>query len=253
MLWAALAVVGPRTSRRWGVYALLGLMEPALSYLLYDLGLARTSAIHAALLESLEAPFVVILGVVLLREKVRAALVVALGLGLAGAALVSLPSGDGGPDRATALGDLLVVLAIAVAAFYSIAVNRFGADDPSLTVTSFQFLAASCALAPVVAGSWVLHASRLPGAGHGYLVAAVASGVLGTAGAYLLFNVGITRTSASAAGLTLNLIPVFGTVAAVVGLGEHLQTLEIVGGALILASLLGLHFASRTADRRRPL
>ncbi|MBJ7600930.1 DMT family transporter [Candidatus Nephthysia bennettiae] len=70
-LWVALAVLGPRTTRRWPIYALLGLLEPALSFALYNSGLAQTSATHGALLESLDGLFVVILGTLLLRERLN--------------------------------------------------------------------------------------------------------------------------------------------------------------------------------------
>jgi drug/metabolite transporter (DMT)-like permease len=69
-LWLALALFGPRRrATRWRTYALLGLLEPALSYVLYNLGLARTSAVHGALLEALDALFVVLLAALLLHER----------------------------------------------------------------------------------------------------------------------------------------------------------------------------------------
>lgn len=245
-LWIALSLVGPRTSKRWPVYALLGFLEPALSYVLYNLGLARTSASHGALLESLDGLFVVILGALLLRERLRTGIVVSLVFGLTGAALVGLAEGASGPDRATRVGDGLVVLGIVAAAFYSIAVRRFGGQESALTITAYQFMAASVLVAPVVLATWLFHGSGLPSAGQSYLGAALGSGILGTAGAYLLFNVGIARVPAGRAVLVLNLIPVFGTISAVVGLGEQLRALEVVGGVLIVASLFAL---SRTGGR----
>jgi drug/metabolite transporter (DMT)-like permease len=252
MLWVGLAIVGPRTSRRWPVYALLGLLEPALSFVLYNSGLAMTSATHGVLLESLDGLFVVILGAVLLRERLSVPVVVSLLLGLAGAVAVAAMQGADGPDRATRTGDVLVVLGIVAAAFYSIAVRRFGGRDPALTITAYQFLAAAVVLVPVVAASWLTRGSGLPRASPDHLAAALASGILGTAGAYLLFNIGISRVPAGRAVLVFNLVPVFGTAAAVLGLGEKLHALELVGGALIVLSLFALSFAERTADSSAP-
>jgi drug/metabolite transporter (DMT)-like permease len=240
-LWLALALFGPRRrSSRWRTYALLGLLEPALSYVLYNLGLARTSAVHGALLEALDALFVVLLAALLLGERLRRSIALALGLGLLGAVLVGLSQAPGGPDPSTRLGDGLVVLGILAAAFYSIAVRRFGGQDPALTVTAYQFLAAAVAVSPLVAASWLAQGSGLPRATPAHLGAALGSGLLGTAGAYLLFNIGISRVPAGRAALVFNLVPVFGTVAAVVGLGERLQGVELAGGALILVSLFVL-------------
>lgn len=251
-LWLALAVVGPRTSKRWRVYALLGCLEPALSYVLYNLGLARTSASHGALLESLDALFVVILAAVLLRERLRGTILLSLGCGLVGTFLVSVAEGADGPDRATRLGDGLVVLGIVAAAFYSIAVRRFGGREPALTATAYQFLAASVLVAPVVVVSWLIQGSGLQKAAPGQLAAALGSGVLGTAGAYLLFNIGIARVPAGRAALVLNLIPVIGTIAAVLGLGERLRAVELVGGLLIVTSLFVLGFAGEGEDQEPP-
>jgi drug/metabolite transporter (DMT)-like permease len=251
-LWVALAVLGPRTTRRWPIYALLGLLEPALSFVLYNSGLAQTSATHGALLESLDGLFVVILGTLLLRERLNVPIGLSLLLGLAGAVLVAATQGADGPDRATRTGDALVVLGIAAAAFYSIAVRRFGGKDPALTITAYQFLAAAVVLAPLVAATWLTHGSGLPRASTGQLAAALASGVLGTAGAYLLFNVGISRVPAGRAVLVFNLVPIFGTAAAVLGLGERLRALEVVGGGLIVLSLFALSSAERAEHPAAP-
>jgi drug/metabolite transporter (DMT)-like permease len=248
VLWIVLAIVGPRTSKRWHIYALLGVLDPALSYVLYNLGLARTSATHGALLESLDGLFVVILGVAVLRERLRTGIVLSLALGLIGAALVAMAEGADGPDRATRIGDGLVVLGIVAAAFYSIGVRRFGGQEPALTVTAYQFLAAAVLITPVVVATWLLHGSGLPTAGPNYLGAALGSGVMGTAGAYLLFNIGIARVPAGRAVLVLNLIPVFGTLAAVIGLGEQLRMVEVIGGALIVLGLFALSLAGGQDD-----
>jgi drug/metabolite transporter (DMT)-like permease len=251
-LWIGLAIVGPRTSRRWPIYALLGLLEPALSFVLYNSGLAQTSATHGALLESLDGLFVVVLGALLLRERLNVPIVLSLLLGLAGAVLVAATQGANGPDRATRTGDVLVVLGIVAAAFYSIAVRRFGGKDPALTITAYQFLAAAVVVSPLVLVSWLTQGSGLPRASTSQIAAALASGVLGTAGAYLLFNVGIARIPAGQAVLVFNLVPVFGTAAAVLGLGERLRALEVVGGGLIVLSLFALSFAEGTPDSTVP-
>ena len=50
---------------------------------------------------------------------------------------------------------------------------------------------------------------------------------------------------AGRAVLVFNLVPIFGTAAAVLGLGERLRALEVVGGGLIVLSLFALSFAER--------
>src|SRR5207244_12079048 len=107
-------------------------------------------------------------------------------------------------------------------------------------------------VAPLGLASGLTQGSGLPRASTGQIAAALASGVLGTAGAYLLFNVGIARIPAGRAVLVFNLVPVFGTAAAVLGLGERLRALEVVGGGLIVLSLFVLSFAGRPQDAGSP-
>jgi drug/metabolite transporter (DMT)-like permease len=57
---------------------LLGVLEPGLSFLLYDVGLAHTTATHGALLLSTETVFTVALAIVLLGERLDARLSIAL-------------------------------------------------------------------------------------------------------------------------------------------------------------------------------
>jgi drug/metabolite transporter (DMT)-like permease len=66
--------------------------------------------------------------------------------------------------------------------------------------------------------------------------AAVAQGLLATAGAYLCWNWGLAHMPASKAGVFLNLEPVVGTILGVLLLGERLAGAGIIGGLLIIAA-----------------
>src|SRR5580658_3040421 len=68
------AHAGPRR-----IYALLGFFEPGLAYAGLNFGLAYTSAVNGALLDGLESCFVVLLAVLVLRERLsRRAAIAAL-------------------------------------------------------------------------------------------------------------------------------------------------------------------------------
>jgi drug/metabolite transporter (DMT)-like permease len=77
--------------------------------------------------------------------------------------------------------------------------------------------------------------------------AAVAQGVLATAGAYLFWNWGLAHMPASKAGVFLNLEPVVGSVLGVVILHERLAEIAILGGALIVGA--AAYFSLRGAGR----
>jgi multidrug transporter EmrE-like cation transporter len=78
-----------------------------------------------------------------------------------------------------------------------------------------------------------------------HLLAAVATGLLGSAVPFLLYNTAIRDLNVSVAAVILNLIPVFGAALAVALLGNSLSPLQLVGAAAIVLAALGI---DRSAD-----
>ena len=64
---------GARPGKPQPTLLLLGVLEPGLAFLLFNLGLTRTAATHAALLIATDALFVVLLAALLLHERLTAA------------------------------------------------------------------------------------------------------------------------------------------------------------------------------------
>jgi drug/metabolite transporter (DMT)-like permease len=145
-----------------------------------------------------------------------------------------------GSASSSLLGDLLVLAGSLAAAGYSVAARTLANRAPALTVTAYQFLAAAIFVSPLTVAEVAGGHSHLAAALADQLIAAVATGLLGSVIAFLLFNVAIARTSASRAAIILNLIPVFGTIGAIVLLAERPTRLQLVGGTTILVGLLVL-------------
>jgi O-acetylserine/cysteine efflux transporter len=231
LLVAAAAFSGAlRPSRHWRAYATLAFFEPALTFALFNSGLAHTSASDAALLVSLESVFSVLLAVLLLREHAGAVVAIAATLGVGGAALVSA---GGDSTNAWIGGNLLVIAAVLAASMFVVLARRVAGRDPALTVTAHQFVFAFAMVLPVtlVGHSHLMHASA------GHLAAGFATGVLGSAVPFVLYNQAVRSIPASRAAITLNLIPVFGVLSALVFLGERPGLPQLVGGLLILAAI----------------
>jgi len=151
-LWVMVALTGaPARAAGWRGYALLGLCEPALTFLLLNAGLERTSAGTGALLLSLESLVVIVLAALFLRERISRAIAGALALGLAGTAVVSTGT-SGGED--TLAGNLLVLGGVLAAAVYVVLARHLAAGAPAMTVAALQFTAATLICAPVVLVAW---------------------------------------------------------------------------------------------------
>jgi len=232
----------PFLPRSWPVFAALGVLEPGLSFGLFDFGLSRTGAADGALLIASQSLFGVLLARVLLGERVSAPTRAAMAVGFAGSALVGLAETGRG---ASLLGDLLVLAASVAAATNGVGVRRMSAEADNLAATTTQLVSAALFAAPVILIADIGAKTGPAGADPTHLLAAIATGVLGGAVPFLAFNLAIRDLTIAHAGLILNLIPVLAAAGAVVALGEHLSWPELVGGALVV----GAASASTALDR----
>jgi drug/metabolite transporter (DMT)-like permease len=131
-----------------------GALTPGLSFLLGDLGLARTSATSGSLLLGTEMLLTVLLATVVLRERVDPRSAGALVLGLAGTALVSFGAAPSDTTGGSVAGNLLVLAAAACGAAFTVW-SRHAKDEngEGLSLTTWQFLGAALAVSPFVLGA----------------------------------------------------------------------------------------------------
>jgi drug/metabolite transporter (DMT)-like permease len=217
----------------WKAFAVLGLCEPGLTYLLANEGLRRDSAATAALLFALEAVIVVPLAAVFLGERVSSGVLVALGVGLLGA-LATAGGARTGED--TPAGHLLILGSTLAAASYALLARRSTHRAPALIVTTYQLLAATAVALPFAIVFHAVGRTGPPAADLSHWAAGIAAGLAGVALPFLLYNRAIVEVRATIAAGILNLIPLVGFVTAVVFLGNRPTRLEILGGCLILFS-----------------
>src|SRR3954454_2889547 len=157
-LGVAAVIRGARPSVPGAELVLLGVLNPGLAFLLFDLGIARTAATHAALLLSTDTLFTAALAWAILHERLDRRLALALGFGVAGSALVSLAGGGGMSSLA---GDLLVVAASLSAAAYGVLAKRASERYDAVALTATQMLVAGALAAPLTAAAVAAHHSHL--------------------------------------------------------------------------------------------
>lgn len=216
----------------------LGVLEPGLAYFLSLEGLKRVSASETVVLSSTESVMVVLLAWLIFRQTPKRAAIVLSILGSIGAVLVG---GDhwnlGGQSL---LGDLLIIGGVLCAAGYVVNSARVSAAiEPLPALIGQQLVAIVVALAL----SWVLadHSSPTVAAvGWRGWAMALASGVVQYAAAFWFYLWALKGITTTAAGLCLNLIPVFGLLISMPVLGERLSALQWVGAVLIVVSVAAL-------------
>ena len=223
--------------RHAGLLALLALTGVALFQSMVYLGLRTTTAINAVLLNSSAPLFILLCSWAIEREHATRRQIAGMLISLAGI-LIILARGDLG--RLLQLefhaGDAWILLAMPVWGIYSVLLKR---RPPELGGVAFLFVISVMGLA-MLAPAFAIEALRAPprwptpGEAAGVLYVGLAASV----SAFICWNRGVAMVGANAAGFTLHLLPAFGTVLAMIFLGEAFGAFHAAGIATILVGVI---------------
>lgn len=215
-----------------GKLAVLGLLNPGLAYALGLLGLASISASMSVLLWATEPVLILLLAVLLFRERIAPATALALTAALAGVLLVVYSPGAAGD----AAGIALTVAAVATCAGYTVLTRWLILDDSSVAVVLVQQVAALTFAATLASVAAVTGAADLGlPTGTATWALAAASGIVYYGLAFWLFIGGLRGVPASVAGSFLPLIPVFGLAAGYLT-GDSLIGRQWLGATLVITA-----------------
>jgi drug/metabolite transporter (DMT)-like permease len=224
-----------------GLLLLLSFIGVALFQCLVYAGLKSTTAVNAVLLNSSMPAFMLLCSWAIERERGTPRQVIGMLISLVGI-LVILARGE--PANLLRMefhqGDALILLAMPVWGIYSVLLKR---RPPELDGISFLFvisLVGVVLLLPAAALEAWRSPPRWPGAGG--VVAALYVGLAASVLAFICWNRGVAVVGANAAGFTVHLLPAFGTVLAIIFLGESFHPFHAAGIATIL---LGVVIATR--------
>jgi drug/metabolite transporter (DMT)-like permease len=208
------------------------------AYVLQTLGLEATTATNAGFITGLYVVFTPLLARALYRSSVRPAVWLAVGLSLAGLALLSTDSlSSFRPHR----GDVLVLASAVAWAGHVVALARYAPRFPTRVIAVAQ-LAATAALHVVATAGvgWQVEAA--------WAVAPLllVTGVLGTGVAYTLQIAAQKEISPARAAVILSGEALASALLSVVWIGERLLPHQWIGAALIVTAMV----ASETSARR---
>lgn len=222
-----------KTSHSKAVVAVIGI-GLAVYQSAYYLSIAQAGVAVGTVATLGACPVMVALGGrIFLRERLTARTMLAIGIAIAGLALL-VSGGAVGPHPVAGL-----LWALGSAAGYATVTlvtrgyaHRMADDDLATTLKTFT-VAAFCLLPFAVAEG--IAPTQHAGAAYAWLLFL---GIVPTAGAYTLFFVGLRSVSASLAAILVLLEPVSALAMAVGLLGERLTASAIMGTALLLAAVL---------------
>jgi drug/metabolite transporter (DMT)-like permease len=241
VLW--FLVLATRTMRSSGLVslALLGLLNPGLSYTLSILGLTQTTASVATLLWAAEPALIVATAWVLLRENITNRFLIAT---LAAAFGVLLVSGSGvgsNLDGTSGYGALLILGGVFCCALYTVLSRRIATSIDPLSAVAIQQTAGLLWVVAIWPFEPVANPinSLLALSGRELLGGAL-SGLMYYALAFWCYLNALRSVTASTASIFLNLTPVFGIASAYIFLGERLAHSQWIGAVTISLSVLAL-------------
>jgi len=198
----------------------------------YFYGVAKTGVAVGALIAICSAPIMIIgLAALLLGEPVTATTAVALGLGVTGAALLTVgPHGPGALPPGFAAGIVLALGAGLCYAVYAVLVRDVVARVPPLLVAALTFTVAALGLAPALALE-----PAVAGARAWALIAYL--GIVPTALAYVLYVLGMRTTPAGVSGVLALIEPLTATLLGVTFFGDRLGASGALGAALLVGAV----------------
>lgn len=243
---ASLLIIGPafRHLRRdrqlllahWPVVLLLSAVGIAAFNTLAYSGLQYTQAINAFLMQSLMPVLIVLFSFLIFSERVRPVQVLGILVSLCGAVAI-IARGDLALLAALEFnrGDLLVAAAILCYAGYSVMLRKRPPVHP-LSLIAVTFWLGSAIILPFYLWE-TLHVRPL-------VIQPVTVVVVGYVAlfpsivSYLCFNRGVELIGANRAGLFIHLMPVFGSLMAILFLGESFYWYHALGICLIATGIV---------------
>jgi drug/metabolite transporter (DMT)-like permease len=250
IVWSTLRSEMPIIRRHLGILALLALTSVAAFNTLLYWSLQHTTAINATLMQSTGPLLIGLWSLILFREPLTRRQVGGICVSLLG--ILTIVSG-GDPARLARLslniGDIAVVVAIGIYALYTTLLRR----RPPMSALSFAAVTigmGAVMLIPLVAAEYQSGARFQP-LTIGALAAIAYVAIFPSILAVLCYNRGVQIIGANRAGPFYHFIPLFGSLLAIVFLGERPGWYHLVGAILIIGGVFVAGTSAPAASKNR--
>jgi drug/metabolite transporter (DMT)-like permease len=224
----------PVIRRDLGLFLLLAVTGVTLFHAMVYHGLRTTTAVNGVLLNSSLPLFILLCSWILEREHATRRQIAGMLLSFAGIVVIM---SHGELERLRTLefhaGDAWILLAMPVWGIYAVLLKRRPAELGGLTFLFVIAVLGTAMLLPALA----IEGLRLPRTGP-QAAAVVYMGLGASLAAFICWNRGVAVVGANAAGFTLHLLPAFGTVLAILFLGEAFGLSHALGIAVIISGVI---------------
>ncbi|MCA9921783.1 MAG: DMT family transporter [Anaerolineales bacterium] len=237
--WPYVQQEWPTVRRSWRILLLLGILGISSFNTLLYIGVQTTTAINAAMMQTVMPAMIVVFSLLLFREHITPGQLVSVLISIVGA-LVIVFRGDVAAVRSLSfvVGDGLIFVAVALYGLYSALLRKRPLLHP-LTFIAVTFFMGTVGLLPIYlwelaqVGGFPLSRTII----SSILYVAIFPSIL----SYLCWNGGISVVGANRGGLFINLVPVFASLLSILFLDELPQLFHLAGMVLIFGGMLLFH------------
>jgi len=225
--------------RDWVAVAFLGILFFFAFSVLFNLAYSYTTAARGALTLSTMPLMTMLVGAALGVEKLTVRKTAGVLVAMAGV-FVALVFGLSGAPSGAWRGELIMVVATCCMSLYNVWSRPFIArSDPLAFLTAGMGAAAFCLLVWALAIHGFDAVSRF---GAPQWVAIAYLGIVGSAGAFILWVFALSRTSPTRTAVTITVNPVFASIVGALAIGESIGVNLVVG---LAAVAVGIWLAAR--------
>lgn len=211
---------------------LSGLLGITLYFTLENIGVQMTSASNAALIVASFPAITALLEFFLYRSKPSLQKILGIFLAITGVAILTQIKVDG--SNQSFWGNLILLGAGIVWACYNFVTKDITSKYSAMTITSYQMTVGTLCFIPFLL--WEDEAWKMPN------VISITSLLFLSIGcsvaAFILYNYGLKKLSASASVSLMNLVPVLGIVFSVFLLKEIVTLTQVIGGAIVIIGVI---------------
>ena len=230
----------PEIKKNWPMLAFLAIIGGGTFNTMTYIGLNHTTALNALVIQSAAPVLVAIAAYLVFSDRMSRSQILGIAVSLTGVLWVI---STGNIDKLISLrlntGDLLILFAFATWAIYTIYLRQ----RPEIHWKSF-ILVLSLIAALVNIPFWIYEHVAIrriePDMTTCLSIAYVA--IFPSVIAFIFYNRSVELIGANRASIFMHMVPLFGTILAILLLGEELKTYHLIGFALILA---GIFMAAR--------
>lgn len=213
-----------------------GLLGVTLNQTFSIMGIASTNPIHSSLLIMSTPIIVSVLAAIFLKESFAGNKIIGLLLGLSGAfLLIKSRATSTETHPPTLLGDGLILAGSLCYSTYLILIRKVSKKYSPITILRFVFLFGALFSLPFSLKSFATADWQAFSGWDWFSILYIV--ILGTLAANLLMNWGVQQWGPSKTGTFVYFQPVFGTLGAVLLMGEQFSMVKAISGLLIVAGV----------------